>query len=145
MRKFLFAAALAVASFVGAEAIACGGGECSKDQCADKAKAAQAKGEEVPGCCAAKLAKAEAETKAEQAAFGDKLHTVSIEGLKCSKGCVATIKDVLAKVEGVQKVWVDFKNKEVKVAGEFDKAAVIGKLIEAGYTVKKFDDEEIAS
>ena len=75
-----------------------------------------------------------------------KTHTVMIDGMKCATGCVANIKSILGKIEGVEKVMVDFDKKTVKVIGEkFDRAAVIGKLVEAGYKVTKWNDEAISS
>lgn len=59
-----------------------------------------------------------------------------VENIKC-EGCVATVKDGLEKLDGVESVKVDKSTKTVEVEGDVAEEKIKATLADLGYPVKK--------
>ena len=60
---------------------------------------------------------------------------IKVSGMKCSK-CAATIKDKLAKIDGINKIDIDLEKKEVKIeySMEVDFNSIYEKINDLGFT-----------
>ena len=59
----------------------------------------------------------------------------NIEGMHCA-GCVASVEKAIQSVAGVEQANVNFANQQAEVSGQFDKAAVVEAVKQAGFSAQ---------
>lgn len=61
--------------------------------------------------------------------------TYTVTGMSCG-GCEQTVEDAVGALDGVERVSADNETDAVTIEGDFDEAAAIDAIADAGYTVE---------